>query len=206
MTHSGNSRCRCERSAGPRTADKRVLCAAIYQPSSISPPCARPKGLKLEQWISVLNVRCLLVVSTDPRGSARGAFVTPLSLARQKFHAASRSFSLSFFFPFLFFFFFSYTPDLASVIGPRHAPMPLLFVSVRFEFALPSSRLATLPYLSRRRAHTRLLIPFPVFPLARLYELPYDLPFRFISTSRRAGEPVFRGETLLQRILFVPLA
>lgn len=133
--------------------------------------------------------------------------VTPLSLARQKFHAASRSFSLSlsFFFPFLFFLFFSYTPDLASVIGPRHAPMPLLFVSVRFEFALPSSRLATLPYLSRRRAHTRLLIPFPVFPLARLYELPYDLPFRFISTSRRAGEPVFRGETLLQRILFVPL-
>lgn len=68
--------------------------------------------------------------------------VTPLSLARQKFHAASRSFSLSlsFFFPFLFSFFFVHTrPRLGNWPPPRtHAP----FVRLR-SFRVRSSELSS---------------------------------------------------------------
>lgn len=134
------------------------------------------------------------------RADPRAAHITPLSLARLKFHAALRSSSrfpfLSFFF--LFFFLFFHTPDTAP------AAHPCSFCSfVRFEFALPSFLFVTLPYLSRC-AHTRLLILFSVFPLACLYEFPCDLLFRFISipVRRRAA---FRGETSLYYYLFFSL-
>lgn len=154
-----------------------------YIPSSISPSCARLKGLKLEQWISttfVASSSCRRTRVDDPRATRNAAFSSTAEI--------SRSIAvLSFFFPLPFSFLFFCIPDLGSVIG-----RPCSFCSfVRFEF-VRSSELSS----RSRRAHTRLLILFPVFPLARFYELPCDLLFRFISISV-CWRVDFRGETLL---------
>lgn len=132
--------------------------------------------------------------------------VTPLSLARLKFHAALRSSSrfpsLFFFFFFLSFHFFSYTrPRLGNWPPPRlRAPFVRSFV--RFEFALPSSRLTALPHFSRR-AHTRLLILFPRFPSRAPLRtsVRFTLPFHFhfgVPASRFSG----RGVIVLANPLF----
>lgn len=115
--------------------------------------------------------------------------VTPLSLARLKFYAALRSSSsrlfLSFSFSFSFLFFFSYTPDLGSVIGPRCAPVLLLFVH---SFRARSSELSF--RISLTSCSHASLNPFPSPPRFSFTN------FRVICCSvsfpsRRTGEPVF---------------
>jgi len=180
----------CEHSAGLGTADKRVLCAAIHQPSSISPPSARPKGLKLEQWISTY-------VAFSSRRRTRAALNAFSSTAKisQALRSSSR-------FPFLFFFSFfrTHTHTRARAHTHTHTHTSLLdnwppprtrAPFVRCEFALPSSRFAALPYLSHIRVHTRLLIPFPIFPLARAFT-NFRAICRSVSfPSRCTGQPVF---------------
>lgn len=130
-------------------------------------------------------VRCLLSsVSTDaaPRGACYAAFSSTAEI--------SRSIAvLSFFLFFFFFLVFSYArPGLGNWPPPRvRAPFVRSFVSSSLFRALrPAAR--ALPHFSRRAHTRRLLILFPVFPLARLHELPRDLLFRFISIS---AVPVF---------------
>lgn len=183
MTHSGSLHRVAGIRSAPRTyvhtADKRVLCAAVYSaPHRSRPPCARPKGLKLEQWISGY-VRCLL-----PRvdGPARIRAHNAAFSGTAKFHAALRSSSR---FPFLFF---SFRTHPISVIGPRRAPVLLLFVRsfVRFESRSPELSRFAAPTFSHV-AFT--LIPFSrVFPLDRLLRtsVRFNVPFHL-----HLGVPVF---------------